>query len=214
MKKSILTFSALFVAVSMFLACGGSQQTEETTESTTEEAAAEETTKGPVTYNVVDGSSVNWKGVMLGIKSHEGTVGVQSGTLTMENGQITGGNFTIDMTSITPLDENYDEENTSEKLVGHLSSPDFFNVENHPAATFTITSVNGTDVTGMMNIRGIEHEETFNNVSVTDTEGGVSVSGDITIDRKKYDVSFDMPVADMVISDEIEMTLAVNGAQM
>ena len=214
MKKSILTFSALFVAVSMFLACGGSQQTGESTEGASEEATAEEASTGPVTYNITDGSTVNWKGVMLGIKSHEGTVSVQSGSLTMENGNITGGSFTIDMASSAPLDENYDEENTKEKLVGHLSSPDFFDVANNPAASFTITSVNGSDVTGMMNIRGIENEETFNNVSVTETEGGVAVSGDITIDRKKYDVSFDMPVADMVISDEIEMSLAVNGAQM
>lgn len=214
MKKSILTFSALFVAVSMFLACGGSQQTEESTEATTEEGSGEEAATGPMTYNVVDGSTVNWKGVMLGIKSHEGTVNVRSGSLTMENGNITGGSFEIDMTSIVPLDDTYDEENTKEKLVGHLSSPDFFDVASHPVASFNITSVNGSDVTGMMNIRGIEHEETFNNVTVTETEGGVAVSGDITIDRKKYDVSFDMPVADMVISDEIEMTLAVNGAQM
>lgn len=47
------------------------------------------------------------------------------------DGVLTSGSFEIDMTSITWAD----------KLVGHLTSDDFFGVANYPAAKFVITNV-------------------------------------------------------------------------
>ncbi len=163
---------------------------------------------GVVAVNSAD-SKVEWKGEILGMKSHTGTVNLTEGTLTVADGAITGGKFAVDLSTIVPLDSTYDEENTKEKLVGHLSSPDFFNVAEFPIATFEITSVEGSDLKGNLTVRGITNEETVKNVSI-DAESG-KVSGTLTFDRSKYDVSFKMPVADLVLSNDIPLnvTLAI-----
>ena len=173
----------------------------ETTEETAEMAGLPD---GELAINS-EGSSVEWKGEVLGMKSHNGTVKLTEGNLTVADGKITGGKFVVDLSTITPLDSTYDADNTKEKLVGHLSSPDFFNVSEFPTATFEITSIEGADIKGNLTIRGKTHEEMVKNVNI-DAETGI-VSGVLTFDRSKYDVSFKMPVADLVLSNEIPLNI-------
>ncbi len=181
--------------------------TSETSEEATEDAVA---TLAEGTTNVdLASSKVNWKGVMLGIKEHFGTVSLTEGTIVTTDGAITGGKFVVDLTTIAPEDTVYDENSTKEKLVGHLSSPDFFNVEEHSTATFEITGSEGTDVMGNLTVRGITHPETVKNVSIAELDGALVITGDLTFDRKKYDVSFDLPMKDMVISDDIQLNLSI-----
>lgn len=91
-------------------------------------------------------STVTWKGTKEFLNdSHTGTIGISNGFLTMDGDKITGGEFTIDMNSI----QNTDLTDTSmkEKLVGHLKSPDFFDVANHKEAKFVITKVTAKSAT-------------------------------------------------------------------
>jgi len=157
----------------------------------------------------LDKSFVSWKGDMLGMYSHSGVINISDAELSVEDGHVSGGSFTVDMSSMTPTDEAYNPEEgrTKERLVGHLSSPDFFDVENHPTSTFRIKSVDGSTVTGDLTIRGITHEETVKNVTVTKEGNGYKITGDLTFDRTKYDVSFKMSVQDMVLSDDIELDI-------
>ena len=83
-------------------------------------------------------SSVEWKGVMVGIYSHNGFVSIKEGNLVYQGNSITGGSITIDMETMTQSDSLYKTEEN--KLVAHLESPDFFDVANFPTATFEITS--------------------------------------------------------------------------
>ena len=69
---------------------------------------------------------------------HNGTISIEDGTLAVENGTVVGGNFTIDMNRIDVLDLEGEDQ---QKLTGHLKSPDFFGVEEHPTAEFEITEV-------------------------------------------------------------------------
>ncbi len=195
MKKII--FFALFAFVTW------SCTTKTTTAETAENVALPD---GELKINT-DNSSVSWKGEVLGMKSHFGTVKLSEGALKVADGLVTGGKFTVDLTAITPLDSTYDEEHKKEDLVGHLSSPDFFNVAEYPTASFEITGTEGSDLIGNLTIRGITNQEKVTNV-VIDAQTGL-VSGKLTFDRSKYDVNFKMPVADLVLSNDIPLDISL-----
>lgn len=203
---------AMAVTGGLFLAsCGGnhSHEGEATTESAPE-APAVETIDASVDLGE---SNVKWTGEMLGIKAHFGNINLTEATLTLAGDKVAGGSFVVDMTTIAPLDENYapdgSAQGTRAMLVGHLSSADFFDVANHPSASFEITSVSedGTSATGKLTVRGISNEETVENIKVADG----TVTGTLTFDRKKYSVAWDSPMKDAVLSNDIplEITLKV-----
>ena len=67
-------------------------------------------------------SVVTWKGYKV-TGEHTGTIAIKNGELNFDDGQLTGGSFEIDMTSIKCTDL---EGEWAGKLEGHLKSPDFF----------------------------------------------------------------------------------------
>jgi polyisoprenoid-binding protein YceI len=204
----------VFAATAILLAScsqGGQKQTAETSEAT--ETKTTETTIDQVTVNPQE-SKVVWKGEMLGIYSHEGTLNLTQASIDMKEGTITGGSFTADMKSMVATDENYNPEegSTPEKLIGHLSSPDFFDVENFPTAQFEIKGMEGNAVMGMLTIRGISNEEKVENVQMKKEGDKVKITGDLVFDRKKYNVSWDSPVKDRVLSNDIELKIELMGS--
>ena len=56
--------------------------------------------------------------------------------MTIEDGKLIGGNFTIDMSTLSSTDLEGEQKG---KLEGHLKSDDFFGVATYPTATLTIT---------------------------------------------------------------------------
>ena len=80
-------------------------------------------------------SVITWKGYKV-TGQHEGTLEIKNGKLNFDKGNLTGGSFDIDMTSIATTDLS---GGTAEKLNGHLKSPDFFGVEKFPTATVSYT---------------------------------------------------------------------------
>ena len=131
----------------------------------------------------------------------------------MEGDKIVGGSFVVDMSSITPLDENYapdgSAQGTREMLVGHLSSGDFFAIEENPTASFEITGANEDgSVNGNLTIRGNTNTETVTDVKIADG----TVSGTLVFDRKKYDVAWDSPMKDAVLSNDIELNIELKVA--
>ena len=63
-------------------------------------------------------STINWTGEKV-TGSHEGTIQLESGYLMMEDDKITGGEFVMDMSTITVTDLSGEGK---EKLEGHLKS--------------------------------------------------------------------------------------------
>jgi polyisoprenoid-binding protein YceI len=162
------------------------------------------------TYNVdVAASSVHWKGEMMGMYSHEGDVKFTSGTVTIKGGAITGGNFVIDMASMSPTDTNFDEEKTPDMLVGHLSSEDFFAVASNPTASFTFNGANSGDLT----VRGMTNPESVTDVVLTESETGMKATAAMTFDRQNYDVAFAHPMQEMVLSDNVVLTMNIVGSK-
>lgn len=209
MKTRKLFFPAVLALAMIAASCSLGDQKQ-----TSDSASDEKTTVEISSVNLdPENSMVVWSGTMLGIYTHEGTLDLSQAELTMNDGKISGGNFTVDMNSMVATDENYNPEegSTPEKLIGHLKSPDFFDVENYPTATFEITAVDATTVSGMLTLRGITHEETVQNVSMAKIGEQVKISGDMTIDRKKYDVSWDSPMQDRVLSDDIKLEIRLIG---
>ncbi len=207
MKKTPLLLTIAAVG-SLFLAsCGGTSEPEATTDITEEVAVV--TTEPSIDAAT---STVNWTGEMMGMYTHNGTVTVKEAKVTMAGDKVAGGSFVVDLSTITPLDKNYDvaKGNTPEKLVEHLSSPDFFDVANHPTASFEITEVaaDGSSAKGNLTVRGITNVETVKNITLADG----TLSGTLTFDRTKYEVAFSHPVKEMVISNDIALVIALKVA--
>lgn len=160
-------------------------------------------------------STVNWKGTMLGIKSHNGTVALTDAKLTVKGPSVTAGSFVVDLSSIKPLDEAYApddaKQGTRSMLVGHLQSADFFDVANHPTASFEITSVEGNTATGKLTVRGVTHEEKVTDIAVTDEAGVITATGKLAFDRQKYGVAWSSGSKDAVLNDIIELEISLSG---
>lgn len=162
-----------------------------------------------------EASQITWKGYKV-TGSHEGTITVKDGNLDFTDGQLTGGSFAIDMTTIKTTDLT---GGTAAKLEGHLKSPDFFGVEKFPTATFKITKVvsRGTPgdyrVTGDLTIKETTKEIKFN-TKVVEEMGLYTATADLTIDRTDFDVrygsgSFIDNLGDKTIYDEFELGITL-----
>ena len=88
----------------------------------------------PATYTVAtDASKVEFTGSKKA-GYHNGSFALKAGSISIDNGKLTGGKFVIDLASV--------KADAGEKLEGHLKSPDFFDVAKFAEATYEITSVN------------------------------------------------------------------------
>ena len=131
-------------------------------------------------------SKVTWKGEKV-TGSHTGTIDLKSGFFNMEDEKLVGGEFVMDMTSLSNDDLKGESK---QKLEGHLKSEDFFGVEKFPTSTLVITSIaekgNGSyGVVGNLTIKDITKPVTFDLKMNED-----SANAKLTIDRSKYDVKY------------------------
>ncbi|MBV6404961.1 MAG: YceI family protein [Flavobacteriales bacterium] len=204
MKMHLLSAAAM-VAVTL-ASCGGSANTDNaaTPVDSTATAAKEQ---GYVLD--VAASTLTWKGTMIKVKHHEGTMAFAEGKFIAKGGQLVSGTFNVDMKSIVPTDSNYTKESTKEKLLGHLASPDFFAVDSFPTASFEVVSVSGNTAEGNLTVRGRTHGETLTDIVITEDNGMAKASGKLVFNRQKYGVAWASPMKDMVLSDDIEITVSL-----
>lgn len=152
-------------------------------------------------------SIIRWKGSKV-TGTHNGTVNLKSGVISYSGGNITGGNFVIDMPTIVVLDLTGEYK---QKLEGHLKTSDFFEVETYPEGKFEIASVTpvetgGYEVRGNLTLRGISKgiefpaQITFNNGKPEKAEA------EVRINRQLWGVSYKGKQDDL-ISDIIELNL-------
>jgi polyisoprenoid-binding protein YceI len=125
----------------------------------------------------LDESVVEWIGTKP-TGQHNGTTKLSEGVLKINDGQIVGGKFTIDLTSIVVLDITDPEMNA--RLLGHLKSEDFFEVETWPTAEFEILTVD---------VKGDAASQAETGVVPTHT-----ISGNLTMKGITKSVKFDAQV--------------------
>ena len=205
--KTILIASILAFGL---LSCNNAGQ-KKTDQTNTETAEKEETVS--VTYLIDEQNSmVNWKGSMIGVYAHTGTIKFFKGSLTLKNEVIIEGSFMADLNSMVATDSDELYKNAPrERLIGHLKSDDFFSTDKFPTAEFKIKNHTGDVVTGDLTVKGITLEETVTNVIISKTNGTISATGNLVFDRQKYNVTYKNKMGDMVISDDIELTISISG---
>jgi len=157
----------------------------------------------------VNKSKIEWTGEKL-TGSHNGTIQLKNGYLMMEDEEITGGKFIIDMNTITVTDLSGESK---EKLEGHLNSDDFFGVNNFSTATLEIKNAakkgNVYGITGDLTIKGKTNPITFDLKMQ-----GNSATTTLTIDRTKYGIrygsgSFFDNLGDNTIYDEFKLDVSL-----
>jgi polyisoprenoid-binding protein YceI len=164
-----------------------------------------------------DSSTIYWKGFKP-TGEHNGTIAIEQGNFTVANGEITGGEFIIDMNSIVNLDlEAGGTYNT--KLVNHLKSDDFFDTAVYPTAVFKITGTekkgNQTLIKGDLTLKDKTNPVSFlADVNLNGNNLNVK-SETFKVDRSKWNVrygskSFFDDLADKFIEDMMEISFNVN----
>lgn len=150
-------------------------------------------------------SELKWTGYHLAKSyEHTGFIKVKSGKLNVNKGSIESGEFVIDMNSISCTDLT--DEGKAAKLVGHLKSPDFFDVANNPEAKLVIKKTekgaNGTlKASGDLSIRGITKPIEFE-VKLTEKGDAVEAVADIKVKRNEFNVLYGWTLENAMISGE------------
>lgn len=178
-----MQFSKLLIAAMfLFAACADAPESDK---AETTEAKEENTTQG-TSYKVdTTASKVEWVATKVSAY-HTGTLNVKSGEVIVQDGNITGGNFVLDMNSIVVSGPPGSDAKANEKLLGHLKSADFFDVAANPEATFTITSV--TAFSGTAKDSADPRQESISKYKVTNPTH--TVSGNLTIKGVTKNITF------------------------
>ena len=155
----------------------------------------------------VNSSTIKWTGKEITTKTHYGLLKFKNGSLNVKDEVINGGSFVVDMTSLENQDLSGGSKDYLEK---HLSSEDFFGVEQHPTASLTINSAKKAKeghqkVDGTLTIKGITHPISCDMIM---TDEGATAN--LVFDRSKYQVKFRSStffddLGDKLIYDDIEL---------
>jgi polyisoprenoid-binding protein YceI len=145
------------------------------------------------------GSQIGWVGAKVTGK-HEGAFGKFSGQVLLVGGDATKSSVKAEiMTASISTDQ--------EKLVGHLKSPDFFNVERFPTARFQSTRIeNGGErgathtVTGNLELHGVTKSIRFP-ANISWAADSVTVKSEFGINRKDFGIVYPGKPDDLIKDD-------------
>ena len=205
MKKLVL-FAA--VASLVLASCAGNPEGKKA-EATDSVAVADSVAGTAYTVDTTQ-SKLVWKGSKV-TGSHEGTVSIKSGSIIADNGVITGGDFVLDMNTISSTDL---EGEYKDKLDGHLKADDFFAVASFPEASFQITEVKAgataadVVISGNLTIKGISKNITFDAKVDEVSDSVVKSSADFNIARADWGVTYEGQKDDL-ISKEINFKVTI-----
>jgi len=178
---------------------------------------------------LAESSRILWKGFKP-LGEHTGEIKVKYGNFLFLDTVLVGGEIVVDMSSIICTD--IEDEANNAKLVNHLKSEDFFNVDSFSTAKIKIKKMipygefdtRQEESTGQvykaiadLTIKDITKEIKFkiNLYKYTSGSGYVSASTRIEIDRSDFDVkygsgSFFDALGDKIIYDEIRLDISIS----
>lgn len=163
----------------------------------------------PQTKHEIKTSKILWKGFKVG-SENAGEIKLKSGYFEFNSGKITGGEFVVDMNTITCTNL---QGGWRDKLVEHLKSDDFFSVKKFPVSKLTLKKVKYLgarkyDAEGELTIKGTTKPI---KIALSQSEKGV-ITATVKVDRTLYDIkynsdSFFKNLGDKLIKDEFEISV-------
>ena len=158
----------------------------------------------------VEKSSIDWVGKKV-TGQHNGSINFQKGVLVFKNDKLAGGNFIVDMSSITVLDLTGEWKG---KLEGHLNSDDFFGTEKFKTSNLVFKKIkdkgNGLyTITADLTIKDITNSIVFD-IKVNETNANAT----FVVDRTKFNIkygssSFFDSLGDKAIYDNFELKVNI-----
>lgn len=160
-------------------------------------------------------SKVKWEAKKV-TGQHNGTISFSNGSIVATGNQISEGTFVIDMKTVA--NEDIKDAGMKAKLMGHLSSDDFFSIDKFPESKMVIkkvTLVSGDEFKFLtdLTIKGITNPVEFN-AKVTSSGDKLNADGVITVNRTLYGIkygsgSFFQGLGDKVIYDDFTLSFSV-----
>lgn len=212
--KRIISGIGILAVVFLVAACGGRIQGDKAESG---EAIEEQLLTGDKLLNVdINESKVEWVGKKP-TGQHNGTVMLKEGLVELSEGNLIGGSFVMDMTTIKVLDLT--DPKTNEDLRSHLYSSDFFSVDSFPTASFVITGVEKKSaagvthrITGNLTMKSIARSISFDANVKIDDEKLTAVTPQFIINRADWNVrfgsqSFFNNLKDNFINDDIGLVI-------
>ncbi len=157
-------------------------------------------------------SDISFKARHMGVGKVRGTFDLTSATLQVGPGGIADATVTAEIDATT-VDTKNEQRN------GHVKSPDFLDVENHPILTFVSTGVKDIDgdefvLVGDLTIRDITREVELAVEFLGEGEDAyghtrAGFSATTAISRKEYNVSFNavFGAGNSVVGDKVDIAL-------
>jgi len=199
MPRSLLILLVVVVALFGMLACANPADNVPSAEvaEATEPPATTDTAPAGRLFRVEPGSTVGFIGSKI-TGSHEGGFHGFDGEIALVDGDPAKSSVRLEIDTTTLWADN-------EKLTGHLKSPDFFDVETFPTATFTSTSIvpaeDGYTVTGNLDLHGVTKSITFP-ARIEATPDEVTAKAEFSIMRFDFGIVYPGKPDDL-IRDEV-----------
>lgn len=165
-----------------------------------------------VTFTVnAQKSKVDW----IGSKKsdfHTGYFPVKSGSVQVDGDKLpklVGGSFVIDVAGLKVTDER-----GGEKLQGHLSSADFFDITKFGEATFTINTVDyikadRATIKGDLSLKGIKAPVTFTAIIRNADEKGFFAEAFFSFDRTIFGINYGLGNVDT----DVQLAIHIYGTK-
>lgn len=203
-------------ASALFIACNNAPKGDKTQITTAQEE--QESEGQPFSVDTAN-SSIRFTGNGVG-KNHPGKFKLSSGTVSVNNNEITGGEFVINIKS---MDLEQKEAMFQDKLRPHLLSGDFFDAEKFGTAKFVITKVtpyqaSGADtsltkganfnISGNFTLKDVTKNITF--PARVDLDGNtLKAEANFDIDRRQWQMNYgnDKTLGDKFISETVNIEL-------
>ena len=159
-------------------------------------------------------SKITWTGEKVTGK-HTGNISISKGIISIDHGNIAAASFEVDMNTIT--NDDIESEKYNKKLVDHLNSADFFDIEKYPVASFKMLKATQTTkahiVKGELTIKDKVHPVTAT-LNLEQNETGLVVRGEMVFDRTKFGIvyksgNFFESLGDKMIHDEVKLQFEI-----